>query len=400
MPRLWQVVGGAEKGGILVREGQDLKSADLPERLSTGAEIEELELKGDRLHYKLSKGSGPAEGWVSTKISGKTLVSLLPEPCAPDVVGPKSGYLHRWAVDIGSWNPAGDADGAEFQFLLGLIQETADREQVTRYKNYDDKKRALMSRLLIRQASASVLQQTSFAALKVARTKGKKPFLAEPLPHEVEAPNWNVNVSHEGSWVVLASEPQCVVGIDVAELRRIKPNGEAIDFYKSFKENLTETEWADVRRTGGTLDDQYEVFSRYWSAKEAFVKARGDGLAFPLGKAEFQWTALPDSPPKTAYEGTLCVDGKPQPLWRFVQHRLPGTVAHWVTVARAPQTDIIDAHGVFSATLRKKQVAFTPEDWHAALLAPSPECTVLPVAALVPQDEMDAYVAVGGSRWP
>ena len=28
-----------------------------------------------------------------------------------------------------------------------------------------------------------------------------------------------------------------------------------------------------------------EAFSRFWSAKEAFVKARGDGLAYPLGQA-------------------------------------------------------------------------------------------------------------------
>eukprot|EP00439_Symbiodinium_sp_Y106_P041523 s3440_g5.t1 len=33
----WEVVGGADKGGILVRKGQDLKSEQLADRLSTGA---------------------------------------------------------------------------------------------------------------------------------------------------------------------------------------------------------------------------------------------------------------------------------------------------------------------------------------------------------------------------
>ena len=37
MPGLWQVVGGAEKGGILVRRGQDLKSELEELRLATGA---------------------------------------------------------------------------------------------------------------------------------------------------------------------------------------------------------------------------------------------------------------------------------------------------------------------------------------------------------------------------
>lgn len=70
----WEVVGGADKGGILVREGEGLKSPQCADRLSTGAILEEVELKGERLHYKILEGTGPAEGWVSLKISGKELV--------------------------------------------------------------------------------------------------------------------------------------------------------------------------------------------------------------------------------------------------------------------------------------------------------------------------------------
>ena len=59
----WEVVGGADKGGILVREGEATASPQTAERLSTGALIEEVELKGDRLSYKLLEGTGPAVGW-------------------------------------------------------------------------------------------------------------------------------------------------------------------------------------------------------------------------------------------------------------------------------------------------------------------------------------------------
>lgn len=86
----WEVVGGAEKGGILVREGQSLKSPEASERLSHGALVEELELVGERLHYKLLTGTGPAEGWVSLKMSGKDLLvkkdgaaAAVPEVPAP-----------------------------------------------------------------------------------------------------------------------------------------------------------------------------------------------------------------------------------------------------------------------------------------------------------------------------
>mmetsp|Transcript_50376 Transcript_50376/g.92264 ORF Transcript_50376/g.92264 Transcript_50376/m.92264 type:complete len:570 (+) Transcript_50376:78-1787(+) len=74
MEQIWRVVGGADKGGILVRAGRDLKSAAEAERLSTGAKIKELALEGDRLKYELKEGTGPSIGWVSLKLKDKELV--------------------------------------------------------------------------------------------------------------------------------------------------------------------------------------------------------------------------------------------------------------------------------------------------------------------------------------
>eukprot|EP00435_Cladocopium_sp_Y103_P018496 s2790_g4.t1 len=71
---LWEVIGGVDKGGIMVREGESTTSTQKSDRLSTGAVVEQLALKGDRLHYKLRKGTGPEEGWVSIKLTGKDLV--------------------------------------------------------------------------------------------------------------------------------------------------------------------------------------------------------------------------------------------------------------------------------------------------------------------------------------
>eukprot|EP00435_Cladocopium_sp_Y103_P020216 s1291_g4.t3 len=71
---MWEVIGGADKGGILVREGQALSSKACDERLSTGARVKELQLVGERLRYELLDGLGPASGWVSVKISGKELL--------------------------------------------------------------------------------------------------------------------------------------------------------------------------------------------------------------------------------------------------------------------------------------------------------------------------------------
>lgn len=81
----WEVVGGKESGGILVRDGQSIKSVAIADRLSTGATIEQLDLKGDRLQYRLIDGKGPAEGWVSTKISGRVLVVPKSTTESPDL---------------------------------------------------------------------------------------------------------------------------------------------------------------------------------------------------------------------------------------------------------------------------------------------------------------------------
>mmetsp|Transcript_9049 Transcript_9049/g.23467 ORF Transcript_9049/g.23467 Transcript_9049/m.23467 type:complete len:394 (+) Transcript_9049:91-1272(+) len=73
--QIWKVVGGADKGGILVRAGEELSSAQLADRLGTDSLVEQVVVKGDRMHYRLRKGSGPNEGWVAIKLKdGKELV--------------------------------------------------------------------------------------------------------------------------------------------------------------------------------------------------------------------------------------------------------------------------------------------------------------------------------------
>merc|ERR1740122_486805 len=74
---MWEIVGGADKGGILVREGRELTSKQAPSRLSTGATVEELELVGERLRYRRVTGSGPDTGWVSIALQGKVLAQKL-----------------------------------------------------------------------------------------------------------------------------------------------------------------------------------------------------------------------------------------------------------------------------------------------------------------------------------
>ncbi|CAE7907979.1 hypothetical protein AK812_SmicGene29843 [Symbiodinium microadriaticum] len=75
VPR-WRITGGSDKGGIIVRQSESLKSADLG-RVSTGAIVEEIAKVGDRLCYRLEEGTGPAKGWVSIRVSGKELAEKI-----------------------------------------------------------------------------------------------------------------------------------------------------------------------------------------------------------------------------------------------------------------------------------------------------------------------------------
>lgn len=84
MPKrqIWEVIGGTDKGGIMVRAGRDLTSTQHPLKLATGARVEQVERIGDRLHYRLLEGQGPSEGWVSVKLKEKVLLAEWKEPAA------------------------------------------------------------------------------------------------------------------------------------------------------------------------------------------------------------------------------------------------------------------------------------------------------------------------------
>eukprot|EP00439_Symbiodinium_sp_Y106_P008492 s2084_g1.t1 len=71
---VWEVVGGGDVGGILVRQGSELSSQPCSERLSTGAVVEELERVGERLRYRRLQGLGPESGWVTVRLGLKELL--------------------------------------------------------------------------------------------------------------------------------------------------------------------------------------------------------------------------------------------------------------------------------------------------------------------------------------
>lgn len=94
--QVWEVVGGSAAGGIMAREGKELKSKELPDRLRTGSLVRQVELVGERLSYERLSGAGPLKGWVSLQMKGADLVvkSDKEPPLAPVVACFYSGGMN------------------------------------------------------------------------------------------------------------------------------------------------------------------------------------------------------------------------------------------------------------------------------------------------------------------
>lgn len=67
---VWEVIGGADAGGVVVRGGRSLDSPKDPNRLLTGSLVKQLKLEHERLYYWKVAGYGPEYGWVSTSLQG------------------------------------------------------------------------------------------------------------------------------------------------------------------------------------------------------------------------------------------------------------------------------------------------------------------------------------------
>eukprot|EP00929_Paragymnodinium_shiwhaense_P088514 TRINITY_DN48830_c0_g1_i1.p1 TRINITY_DN48830_c0_g1~~TRINITY_DN48830_c0_g1_i1.p1 ORF type:complete len:363 (+),score=58.68 TRINITY_DN48830_c0_g1_i1:44-1132(+) len=316
--------------------------------------------------------------------------------------GPSCSGQLRWAVHVGSWYPAGGAEGPEFQFLLGLLPEGDERDGVLKPVSFLDKRRTLVGRLLARRACAYVLGLESFSDFELSRTHGRKPFLLRPLP--VGLPNFNFNVSHDGHWVVLASDPLRLVGADVSAPQRARGEVEDDAWLNDLRDLLFLSE-RDRIEEEVSVTARYAVFQRIWSAKEAYTKAVGQGLDFGMERIEvtlddqlaadaaWPWPSKkarqePSAAP--APSAALCVDMWAQTEWDVQQRLLGGD--HWVSVALGPVEEAVDRNGVFIETLRLRGI---PRDMGHLRPGgpPKHDFEQLSVSALVPPSKKDDFKA-------
>lgn len=169
-----------------------------------------------------------------------------------------------------------------------------------------------------------------------------KPFYSIPPSVITSLPNWNYNVSHHGDFVGIASEPVCLVGLDIMNAKE-KPKGNkanANDFFKSFHRQLSANEWGSIYQAPHD-DGRLERFYKQWALKEAYIKAIGSGLSFSPRRIEITGLDHNDRPNTEApYDPSILkIDGTERPHWKFKFSNLDN--GHVACVSRGPPSDAI-----------------------------------------------------------
>lgn len=153
--------------------------------------------------------------------------------------------------------PIDESTVMKYEALLSL----SDQVKISRFHLWQDARLTLLGRCLLIKG----LTQFGFSTDKIRQlefSRFKKPFLRD-------APNFNI--SHSGKYVVCVISDN-EIGVDIEEIKTLD-----ID---DFKDHWTEDEWSRIVGSSKSL----EQFYRYWTRKEAIIKADGRGMMIPLNK--------------------------------------------------------------------------------------------------------------------
>lgn len=178
--------------------------------------------------------------------------------------------VHVWQVDLTSWDKQADS-------LLKLLNQE-ERKRAVRFKFSAPRNQFVISRALLRLALASYLRIAAHDIHFRTGVNGK--------PELAESRDLHFNLSHTDGVTVFAMGRHRQVGVDV---ERIRDNTNVMELAERFF-STKEVQWL---RSQATSEIASSFFS-CWTAKEAYIKAQGEGLSLPLGS--FGVLPVSDSP--------------------------------------------------------------------------------------------------------
>ena len=169
--------------------------------------------------------------------------------------------VHVWRADL----------GLEAAYLRRLEQNLSadERGRASRFRFARDRDRFVGARGLLREVLTLYLD-ASPGRLSFDYGAHGKPFLAGK-----EHSTLRFNVAHSLDAMLLAIAHMREVGVDVEGVRNISPAMEEI-----YETVLSEPEKQALARCGG--EGKRTKFLRFWTLKEAYIKADGRGVSLPL----------------------------------------------------------------------------------------------------------------------
>ncbi|MEM1309502.1 MAG: 4'-phosphopantetheinyl transferase superfamily protein [Cyanobacteria bacterium P01_H01_bin.153] len=175
---------------------------------------------------------------------------------------PQANVAHVWQLQCSA------ASDVRSHWLAWLSKE--ERQRWSNYRRETDRDRFIYSRGGLRYLLASYLDQLP-TSLQLAYGHHGKPYLTqEPL-------SLSFNVAHSGDWVVFGFSHKALIGVDVEVLQPRRRLSALI------QRCLTVEEQAQLPAAS---EARLAQFLRYWTLKEAHLKAIGLGLSYPIKRVQ------------------------------------------------------------------------------------------------------------------
>ena len=239
-------------------------------------------------------------------------MTMFDQWCSPPHAHPALLHdeIHVWRASLAA--PAADVDA------LACTLSADEQARAQRLCFARDQRRFVVGRGLLRTILGRYLHVDPHAVRFCYGANGK-PALAATRDDEA----WQFNVSHSHGLVLVGVTRRRQIGVDLERVRAVANMMEIAQRICSPRERAV--------LAACPPNEKHTTFFRYWTGKEAYVKAVGDGLVQPLD----QIAIVP------AAEGTrirLHTDERPQPIVRWSLRELdaaPGYMAALVVEGQA-----------------------------------------------------------------
>ncbi|HYE87464.1 MAG TPA: 4'-phosphopantetheinyl transferase superfamily protein, partial [Vicinamibacterales bacterium] len=176
-----------------------------------------------------------------------------------------------------------------------------EHERMARFVFDRDRRAFLLTRALVRTTLSRYAAIAPADWRFIANVHGRPEILERPDG----VPDLRFNISHTDGLIACAVTIGREIGVDVEHIGRHLHHDVA-------GRHFAPAEVADLRMRPPA--EQQKVFFDYWTLKESYIKARGFGLALPLG--DFAFKLQPPDPPQITFEPSL--DDDPA-SWQFLQ---------------------------------------------------------------------------------